>query len=91
MMNPIEIAAPVALVILSVSVAITFIRLVIGPSLPDRVVALDLAGLSIAALVAAYSIESQEPLLLRAATVLALISFLATVSFAYYIQRKGIE
>jgi len=89
--NPLIWVAPGVLVILAVSMGIAFIRVLRGPSLPDRVVALDLIGVSMVAIVATYSIHAHQPVLLRAATALALISFLATIAFAYYLQRKGNE
>ncbi len=91
MSSPLQLVAPAVLVLLAASTVIAFIRLLRGPSLADRVVALDLIGLAVVAMVAAYSIHTSQPVLLRAVTVLALISFLATVSFAYYLQRKGHE
>jgi multicomponent Na+:H+ antiporter subunit F len=91
MSEPLASVIPIVMAMLSVSVVIAFVRLLMGPSLPDRVVALDLVGLAIVAVVATYSIYTNQPILLRAATALALISFLGTVAFAYYVQRKGLE
>lgn len=91
MTGPLQLVIPLVLTMLAISVLCAFIRLLRGPSLPDRVVALDLIGLAVVAMVASYSTQTGQPVLLRAVTVLALISFLATVAFAYYVQRKGIE
>ncbi len=68
---------------------ITFTRVMRGPSLPDRVVALDLMATFIIAISAVYSITSNQPSYLDAAVVLALITFLGTVAFAYYLHRRG--
>jgi multicomponent Na+:H+ antiporter subunit F len=62
-------------------------RLVRGPSLPDRVVALDLTALLVVGTIAAYEIMTREPVLLDAAIVLALVAFLGTVGFARYLER----
>ena len=91
MSHPLPLVAPLVMVMLTVSIVIAFVRLLRGPSLPDRVIALDLIGIASVALIASYSIYTNQPVLLRAATALALISFLATIAFAYYLQRKGIE
>jgi len=77
------------MLLLVLSMLLAFVRLLRGPSLLDRVLALDLIGLAIIAMVATYSIHTEQPVLLRAATSLALVSFLATVSVALYVQRKG--
>jgi multicomponent Na+:H+ antiporter subunit F len=58
--------------LLGVGLLVTFIRIVRGPSLPDRVVALDLMATFIIAISAVYSVASNEPSYLDAAVVLAL-------------------
>ena len=75
--------------LLGIGLLITFIRVVRGPSLPDRVVALDLMATFIIAISAVYSVASNEPSYLDAAMVLALITFLGTVAFAYYLNRRS--
>ena len=70
---------------------LAFYRLVRGPSLPDRVVALDLITVQIAGMLALDTIVTNDSVFLDAAIVLALISFLATVAFARYLERKGCD
>jgi multicomponent Na+:H+ antiporter subunit F len=79
----------VALVSLSIGLALALFRLVRGPSLPDRVVALDLTAVLAVAVIAIYSISTNQAALLDAALVLALIVFLGTVIFARYLERGG--
>jgi multicomponent Na+:H+ antiporter subunit F len=71
-----------------VAMFLAFARLVLGPSLPDRVVALDLIGVISVGIIAAYDILTKQPILLDAATVVALVSFLGTVAFARYVERR---
>lgn len=78
----------VMLPLLSLSILVTFIRFVKGPSLPDRIVAVDiLSGIGVA-MMAAYSIATGSTVFLDIALVVALISFLGTIGFAYYIDRR---
>lgn len=79
----------IILPLLGLGLLIAFIRVVRGPSLPDRVVALDLMATFIIAISAVYSVASNEPSYLDAAVVLALITFLGTVAFAYYLHRRS--
>jgi len=79
----------VILPLLGVGLLIILFRIVKGPALPDRVVALDLMATLIIALSAVYSVASGQPSYLDAAVVLALITFLGTVAFAYYLHRSG--
>ncbi|MBK7895783.1 MAG: cation:proton antiporter [Anaerolineaceae bacterium] len=75
-----------ALTLLMVTVALSFWRLRLGPSLPDRVVALDLLTTVGIAVTAVYAMIMNQPLIMDVATVLALISFLGTIAFAYYVD-----
>jgi len=73
---------------LTLAIVLAFVRLVRGPSLPDRVVALDLISTLSIAVIAAYAIATNDPIFLDVAIVLALISFLGTIAFAYYVERR---
>jgi multicomponent Na+:H+ antiporter subunit F len=75
--------------ILGVALFLAFIRLVRGPTLPDRVVALDLITILAVAIITLYAIATNERILLDAAIVLALVTFLSTVAFARYIERRS--
>jgi multicomponent Na+:H+ antiporter subunit F len=74
---------------LGVALCLAFLRLVRGPTLPDRVVALDLITVLVVAIIVLYDIATNEHVLLDAAIVLALIAFLGTVAFARYIERRA--
>jgi multicomponent Na+:H+ antiporter subunit F len=84
-------AQTIALAMFSVAIALAFVRLARGPTLPDRVVALDLISLLAAGLLAVYSRVTEHALLLDVATVLALIAFLGTVAFARYLEKRAIQ
>ena len=84
-----DLAAKLALALVGLALFLTFIRLVRGPTLPDRVVALDLMGVLAVGMIAAYAVATDQPQLLDPATVLALVGFLGTVAFARYLKRRG--
>ncbi len=77
------------MVVLAASLVLTLVRLLLGPSTPDRVVALDMFATVVVGVIAVYSIASQRPEVLRTAIVLALIIFLGTVAFARYVEKRG--
>ena len=79
----------IALAMLSVAMLLAFVRLARGPSLPDRVIALDLISILAAAIAATYAIAARQAVFLDVAIVLALISFLGTVAFARFVERQG--
>jgi multicomponent Na+:H+ antiporter subunit F len=74
--------------VLAISAVLIFIRFLMGPSLSDRVVALDLLITTGIGMIAIYSIVTDQPTFLDIAMILALIAFLGTVAFAYYIEKR---
>ena len=88
-LNVTELAPRVALALVGLAMFLVFIRLVRGPTLPDRVVALDLMGVLAVGMLAAYAVATDQPVLLDPAAVLALVGFLGTVAFARYLKRRG--
>lgn len=75
--------------LLGIAMFITLGRLVRGPSLPDRVVALDLIAALVVAVICTYAIGTEQKVFLDVAIVLALITFLGTVAFAQYVERRA--
>lgn len=78
----------VILPVLAISVLIIFVRFLKGPSLSDRVVALDLLITTGVGIIAVYSILTNQPTFLDIAMILALIAFLSTVAFSYYLEKR---
>jgi multicomponent Na+:H+ antiporter subunit F len=62
-------------------------RLLVGPTLADRVVALDLVSMVLVVFLVLFKLVSGINAYMYAAIALALIAFLATVAFANYIDR----
>lgn len=80
--------ALVALSMMSIAIVLAVVRLIRGPSLPDRVVALDLISILVVGATAIYAVGTGQAVFLDVATVLALIAFLGTVAFAHYIEKQ---
>lgn len=74
--------------ILSISGLLVFVRFLKGPSLSDRVVSLDLLITIGIGIIAIYSIVNDKPTFLDIAMILALIAFLGTVAFSYYLEKR---
>lgn len=77
----------ITLGLLILAMFLTFIRLVRGPSLPSRVVALDMMGSLAVGIIAVYAVATRQTIFLDVAIVLALIAFLGTVAFAYFVEK----
>lgn len=76
--------------LLVVSMFLALVRLVRGPSLPDRVVALDLIAITAVGLIGVYTVSTNQPIYIDEAMVLALIAFLGTSAFAHFIEKGSV-
>ncbi|MFJ7640355.1 Na(+)/H(+) antiporter subunit F1 [Peribacillus sp. NPDC097264] len=65
-------------------------RLIKGPSVPDRVIALDAMGINLIALVALASIVMDTNAYLEAILLLGILSFIGTVAFAKFLEKGEI-
>ena len=81
-------AIDVTTVLTVLGLIFSFVRLIKGPSLPDRVVSIDLITVLAVAVAGLLAITHNEPDFLDIAVALALVAFLATVAFAWYAERR---
>ena len=84
-----SVAFLVAFAMLPVAAGLTFIRLAKGPTLHDRVIAIDLIGVLLVCLLVVMAGVTAQQAFLDVAMVVALISFVGTVAYARYIEREG--
>ena len=82
-----DVLVYIAVLMISAGFFIALIRVVRGPTFPDRVVAVDLIGVSAVGLIVVSSIATRETAFLDAAVVIALLGFLGTVAYARYAER----
>ncbi len=87
-MNLYDFLYYVILPLLSLAMVFVFIRFVKGPSIVDRVIALDLIVTIGIGIISIYSIINNQPNFLDIALILALIAFLGTVAFTYYLEKR---
>ena len=79
----------VSLAILTVAFFVSVARVVMGPTLPDRILALDmLVGIAIG-FIAVIGVRTGFNLYLDIALALGLVGFLATVAFARFVMERG--
>jgi len=87
-MTFIEISVYLSTIIIGLSLLLIFYRIISGPSTEDRIVGLDLLTSNAIAFIAVYSIQSGTTTFLDVGLILALIAFLGTVAFAFYLERR---
>lgn len=78
----------VILPLLCLALVLVMIRFVLGPTIIDRIIALDLIVTIGIGIIAIYSVLYDQPNFLDIALILALIAFLGTVAFTSYIEKR---
>ena len=87
-MSFLEFAINISIIVIGISLILIFIRLAIGPTIEDRIVALDLLAANAIGFVAVYAIQNKTTVFLDVGIIVALLAFLGTVAFAYYLERR---
>ena len=83
-----DVCVQIAFVLVMAGVLLAMVRLIIGPSLPDRVVALDTMTVLIVTFCGLFALDTGSTAFIDVAVVLALVGFLATVALARYVERR---
>jgi multicomponent Na+:H+ antiporter subunit F len=84
-----QLASIAALGLLLAAIFITLIRLVRGPNLGDRILALDLITVLAAGFIGTVAVLTWFSLYIDIAIALALVSFLSTVALARYLMSRA--
>jgi multicomponent Na+:H+ antiporter subunit F len=82
-----EIVTQLVLVLLGLALVLAVVRVVRGPTLPDRIIAMDLIGVIVVGLIVVLSASTGVRSTLDAGMVIALIGFVGTVAYAVYVRR----
>jgi multicomponent Na+:H+ antiporter subunit F len=77
-------------VILSLATILTAYRVIVGPSLPDRITAMDCIGAYFIAIMAVLSILLKTYAFFDVILLFGILSFIGTVAFAKFIERRAI-
>ena len=77
--------------ILAISIFLVFLRLLRGPTIEDRIVAFDILTAVAIAFLSIFSLTTNSITILDVGIILALLAFLGTVAFAYYLERRTRE
>lgn len=80
-----------ALGVLTISFLLVVVRVVKGPSLPDRILALDMLVAVAIGFIAVLGVRSGFTLYVDVAIALGLVGFLATVAFARFVMSGGVD
>lgn len=84
-----KLAIILTFILMSLALVVVFIRLVKGPTLPDRVVALELMASIMVGIIGVHAIYTGSSSFIDVAIVMALTAFLAAIGFARFLERGG--
>ncbi|HPB76809.1 MAG TPA: K+/H+ antiporter subunit F [Chromatiaceae bacterium] len=84
------LAVTLALALVVAAIALSFWRLLIGPSAPDRILALDTLYINTIALLILLGLRLNSNLYFEAALLIAVIGFVGTLALCKYLLRGDI-
>ncbi len=83
----IQIMMTTALVFFAIAIGMAVIRIILGPSMPDRVLALDVIGVNLIASIAVISVLMNTKVYLEVILILGILSFIGTIAYSKFIER----
>lgn len=84
-----SVVVAVCLVGLCLAAVLCLVRLVLGPSVPDRIVALDALLYVVVSGIAVGAAATQDGSFLAVLVAVALLGFVGTVTVARFVERRG--
>jgi multicomponent K+:H+ antiporter subunit F len=85
-----SLALDISLGVLALSLALCFLRLAGGPTLPDRILALDTLYVNAIAFLVIFGLRVDNAVYFEAALLIAMFGFVGTVALAKYLLRGDI-
>jgi len=83
----IDIILLISLTLFMVANAMHLVRVIKGPSMPDRAIAFDIIGINLISSMAIISILLKTTAFLEAILIIGILSFIGTIAFSKYIER----
>ena len=84
----IQMMLTTSIVLFAIAIAIAVLRIILGPSLPDRVLALDVIGVNLIATIAVVSVMMNTKAFLEVILILGILSFIGTIAL-FEVYREG--
>lgn len=85
-----EIVINISFVMVALALVLSLVRLIIGPDMPDRVLALDTLYINSIALLILVGIHLSSALYFEAALLIAVMGFMGTLALSKYLLRGDI-
>ena len=85
-----DISIKIVFAAIAVSMLLTLYRLIKGPTVPDRILALDTLYVNVVALLVMFGIQDRTSIYFEAALLIALMGFVGTVALSRYLARGDV-
>jgi len=85
-----ELSLQIGFVLISLALILSFYRLIKGPNLPDRILALDTLYINSIAILVLTGIYLESSVYFEAALLIAVMGFVGTVALSKYLLRGDI-
>lgn len=82
-----ETAIHISLLCMAIAMVGLVYRVIKGPSIPDRVIALDAIGINLAAITALTSILLKTHAFLEVILLIGILAFIGTIAFSKYLEK----
>jgi multicomponent Na+:H+ antiporter subunit F len=86
----IETILTIALSLFSLAILLALYRIIKGPTMPDRVVALDMIGVNLISGVAVFSVVLSTHAFLEVILVVGILALISTIAFSRFVERGDI-
>lgn len=83
----IQLMLTTAIILFTITIGIAVLRIILGPSMPDRVLALDVIGVNLIAIIAVTSIIQNTKAYLEVILILGILSFIGTIAYSKFVER----
>ncbi|MFS0751364.1 Na(+)/H(+) antiporter subunit F1 [Oceanobacillus sp. 1P07AA] len=80
----------IALVIMAITLALLFIRVIIGPSIPDRILALDAIGVTLVGFIGIIMIKQDTIVYSDVVLLLSILAFVGTFALSKFLERGAV-
>lgn len=77
----------VSLVLFSIAIVVTLYRIIFGPSVPDRVLAMDMIAINIISGIAVISIILKTKAFIEVILILGILGFISTIALSKFVER----
>lgn len=85
-----HVAIPLAYALIALAIVFCMVRLVRGPSAPDRILALDTLSVNAIAFLVVLGVDQGSAIYFEAALLIAMMGFVGTVALAKFLLRGDV-